>query len=284
MRAFSRCRITAIMTVCIAQNGYSFQLPSREQVMESSTQILHWYRYWHAEEPGAPLHLYQAGAKVSVLELRSPKAAGVCIVDFGSCIGFRVREAGGLFALGLWPIPPAVSGKAGLIDFLKTNIVSAWPVELAQPSRENRPQGPASVDGSRLHPIRSSAPDLKDPVVTETQETLPPIAPVGTLPPADLESLSVLIRRQLVQYFPTSDCPAGSATIPRYSDQDPFLYVLADFGKCGRGILILDSNVDGAWRFSKFVMAKEDVDWFSQRIASRPLLTISVRPDQRHER
>jgi hypothetical protein len=119
---------------------------------------------------------------------------------------------------------------------------------------------------------------MDDLVVDQVREILPPIPPLDTLPAPDAGPLSGVVRKELLRYFSTSECPVGSAKIPQYSDQDPFVYILADFGKCGRGILILKPSVDGSWRFSQFVMAKEDVEWFSRRILKRPLLVLSVRP------
>jgi hypothetical protein len=114
--------------------------------------------------------------------------------------------------------------------------------------------------------------------VSEFEATLPSAAATDNTPPPSLDLVSNLVRQELKRYFPASDCPTGTATIPEYSDSDPFLYVLADFGKCGRGILILKSSIEVKWRFSQFVMAPDDVEWFSERIRARRLSTLPVRP------
>ena len=92
--------------------------------------------------------------------------------------------------------------------------------------------------------------------------------------PKGLDEVKAVVRTELRRYLVRGRCNSGTAVIPVYSDEDPDLYVLADFGSCGKGILVMEFVPTIGWRPSKLVMETGDVAWFSGRIANRSLAAV----------
>ena len=235
-----------------------------EQLLKAAAHVWSWYQYWHPTD-NALTH-YVIKRPVRVLTEQLPDVAGLCAPDLETCMGFNVSAAGEMVAPDVWDLEPPGS-KQDAADFLRENLASKK--ARAQYTFHSRgQQGPHSFDpGKFSDPI--PRPSLPPDRFTENQFTypLPSLAAPLRLAPDDLDAVKARIQWELRIYFAVDHALRRQATIPLYSRQDPWLYVAADFGRCGRGILIMGFTPSLGWRGVQFTMADDAIAWFGNRIA-----------------
>lgn len=236
---------------------------SDQHLMQVAAHIWAWYKYWLPNDYA--MSTYPVGKNVRISTAYSSAIAGFCSPDLQLCMLFAVQTNGDLVASSIIQMSKEPSNRAVLrfleeqLNLKLTGLASANATVASK--TEKHTFDPRRLDQQKRLPAPS-------PSFIENQfvYNLPPLKELDKSLPPDLNSVKNLSEKMLRVYFPVAKCPIGQTTIPFYSDSDPRLYISADFGKCGDGVLMLDFVPNVGWTLNKFLTSRDDVLWFSGRI------------------
>ena len=235
-----------LRSVALAQGGG----PADEKfgddaIAQKVSRLLLWTWYWDAE----PLPGYLNGTRQEMAIVESPNELAIFLAEIG--ISFRVDSDGRIGPLR--GFPPTTNSTA--ID----RYIAEYSIGELKQESENKGE-------ITQRDFLRAAPESKDTVRPEEKRkafkirskpfTLPKLIPPNAirfrLKSPELPRLKVAILAALGDWY-NPNCGPGRIIVPYFSEDDPWVDVYADLGRCGKGIIYFTHHDEnGAWKSSPF--------------------------------
>lgn len=263
-----------------AQVPTSKELFSSEVILKRIARFLAWQAYWEGVDSFGGR--YRPLARVKIVIVRSREQAAVFLADPGLSIIFSEGANGALLArYGEWRSGDTnesaaqryirnAAGQPPGPDCLAVS-GSGQPKGSMQPGR-SLPQKRVCAESTVRAPFAQ-----EEQVLTLPELKAPRFDEISVLDGA-LQRLRAAVRANVGQYV-GGRIPAARVIVPRFSLEDPYVFVFVDFGT-GRqgGIVRFGPERDGSWSGDKLITAgpPNDVGWTVRQIIANAMEIVNV--------
>jgi hypothetical protein len=222
------------------------------RVVQEMSRLLSWRWFWDGEASPKP---YTPGKGVQMAIVESPNEVAVFIAEIGVAAYFQLNDDK-IVRESIQSIPDASNAAAVSRYISRYGVTPGFAFKEGKaPSSPDVPVRRENLTEEQKRKI------LKQYSVSFTLPTLgPPKYITSRRAPPDLASFESTVRARVDDFYSTS-CGSGEILIPYFSPTDPVVYVYADLGTCGQGIIGFVNDGKGQWTSGQFSPAKPPNQW-----------------------
>ena len=249
-------------------------------LMEKTAHLIKWQAYWEGIDSFHGRYVSQARVKARIV--RSRDQVALFIADLGISLTFSTGANGALLMrYGEWRAGDTNETAARrYINGTGVPEADADCIPLLSPS----PPKPDMQPGTALPPRSVCAGSAAVPPFAQVEldfalpDLKPPSFDAVSASDGTLLRLRAAVKANIGQYVGRR-IPRARVVVPRFSLQDPYVFVYVDFG-AGRqgGIVRFGPEPDGSWSGDKLVTAgrPNEIAWTVRRIKAIAMETIEV--------
>jgi hypothetical protein len=233
----------------VAQTTNHRQNLTHKQLVDKISHVLRWKAFW---DGAAAFSGYMAGERVDGKVIRTPKEITVFVSVVGFNLVLRLDSQTQQFHPSLWAYTVGETNESAANRYIRQELRGSADYNcVAMPTkRPDELEGRGQNAGNVLPAARVCRDRNGDAIFGEENILLE--LPVLNAPAADASHAEVVKLRTAVTkalgYYLGERCAYASVTIPRFSADDPFVYVSVDLGQsCGKGVLAVKRDTRGAW-------------------------------------
>ncbi len=225
---------------------------SRSELVGKINHVIRWKAFWEGMEAFKPK--YVAGAHIDAKVVRTSQDIGVFIGAVRMNIVLRWHSQSGQFHPSFWSYTAGETSDDAAQRYIAAELKApedrnCVPI-LRAPSQGMRQNAGNVVPSKRVCRDQNGIELFSEEDVSLELPSLN--TPLAASPSSSEANQLRRAATKALRYYVGRQCPTASVTIPRFSPDDPFVYVFVDFGQsCGRGVLAARRDRTGAWEAGK---------------------------------
>lgn len=275
-----------IILLPLAWEANAAQVPATKELfpseilLQKTEHFLRWQAFWEGVHSFGGR--YRPLAQVKIMIVRSREQAAVFLSDLGLSVTFSEGTDGALLArYGEWR--SGDTNESAARRYIRSTAGQPPNRDCVALSGSGQPK-PNMQPGTTLPRKRICAESTAGPPFAQEErvfilpELKPPSFDETSVLDGTLDRLRTAIKVNVGQYV-GGRIPAARVIVPRFSLEDPYVFVFVDFGAGRQGAIVrFGPERDGSWSGDKLITAglPNDVGWTVGQVKANAMETIDV--------